>query len=188
MELVGVLEGLLFVVGDEGISKDRLLDILKIEESKLNFLIEQLVEKYDSIDSGLNIEKFADKLKLTTKKEHKSYYENLVEVEKNSELTPSALETLAVIAYNSPTTRAHIDSIRGLDSTYQIRKLLYRNLIKEAGRSDLPGRPILYSVTDEFLDYLGLSSLSDLPKLEEPENVEIDDTDLYESRYSEENI
>lgn len=188
MELIGVLEGILFVVGDDGISIDRLTEILSIEEEKLNFIISKLEEKYSSIESGLNIEKFAGKIKLTTKKEHNEYYEKLVEVEKHTELSPSALETLAVIAYNSPTTRAHIDNIRGLDSSYQIRKLLYRNLIKEVGRSDLPGRPNLYAVTDEFLDYLGLSSISELPKLETPENIEIEETDLYESRYSEENL
>ena len=188
MDLIGVLEGILFVVGDEGISKERLIDILEIEDEKLNYLISKLSEKYNNIESGLNIETFADKFKLTTKKEHKNYYTKLVEIEKNTELSPSALETLAVIAYNSPTTRSYVDNIRGLDSSYQIRKLLYRNLIKEVGRSDLPGRPILYSVTDEFLDYLGLSSISELPKLEETTYTENEVVDLYESRYSEDNL
>ena len=185
MEQLGVLEGLLFVVGDEGISEERLLDVLKVNKERLDYLITKLSEKYESPESGLSIEKYADKYKLTTKKEHNSYYEEIVEIEKNSELSNSALETLAVIAYNSPTTRSFVDSIRGLDSSYQIKKLLYRNLIKEVGRSDLPGRPILYSVTDEFLDYMGLSSLSDLPEITEPE-IEIDnEKDLYESKYTE---
>ena len=107
------------------------------------------------------------------------------EKEKKSELSNSALETLAVIAYNSPITRGQIDDIRGVDSTYQIKKLLYRNLIKEDGKADLPGKPKLYSVTNEFLDYLGLSSLDELPKLEEEKPVLIEETDLYESKYKE---
>lgn len=185
MDLLGVLEGILFVVGDEGISKERLLDVLNIEEEKLNYLVEKLTERYSLPEYGLSIEKYADNYKLTTKKEHNEYYEKIVEIEKNSELSSAALETLAVIAYNSPTTRSHVDSIRGLDSSYQIKKLLYRNLIKEVGRSDLPGRPILYSVTDEFLDYMGLSSLSDLPEIKEPEIELQDEKDLYESKYTE---
>lgn len=187
MELLGALEGILFVVGNEGISVERLENLLNIEEDKVNYLISTLKEEYSKVSHGIDIEFLAGKYKLVTKKEHKEFYEKLVEVEKNDELTNSALETLAVIAYNSPVTRGYIDEIRGVDSVYQLKKLLYRNLIKEVGRSDLPGRPILYSVTDEFLDYLGLSSIEQLPKLEEiNHSVEDSVSDLYESKYREE--
>lgn len=185
MELIGVLEGILFVVGSEGITIEELVDILDIKEDKLNYLISTLKDRYSSLESGLNLEYLGGKYKLTTKKEHNDYYVKIVENEKQSELTNSALETLAVIAYNSPVTRGQIDEIRGVDSTYQIKKLLYRNLIKEVGKSELPGRPKLYSVTDEFLDYLGLASINDLPKLEEEKPIVIDEKDLYESKYKE---
>lgn len=185
MEKLGILEGILFVVGSEGISITELEEILDIKEENINFLIEKLKERYNSLEYGLNLEFLGGKYKLTTKKEHNDYYIKLLDKEKKSELSNSALETLAVIAYNSPITRGQIDDIRGVDSTYQIKKLLYRNLIKEAGKSDLPGRPKLYSVTDEFLDYLGLSSLDELPKLEEEKPVLIEETDLYESKYKE---
>ena len=158
MEKLGILEGILFVVGNEGISASELMDILELKEDNINYLIDKLIEKYLSEESGLNIEYLGEKYKLTTKKEHNDYYIKLLEKEKKSELSNSALETLAVIAYNSPITRGQIDDIRGVDSTYQIKKLLYRNLIKEDGKADLPGKPKLYSVTNEFLDYLGLSS------------------------------
>lgn len=187
MELIGILEGILFVVGNEGISIERLSDILNIDENKLNILIKSLKETYSKSDRGIDIDFLGGKVKLVTKKEHKEYYEKLVEAEKNEELSNSALETLAVVAYNSPVTRGYIDEIRGVDSVYQIKKLLYRNLIKEVGRSELPGRPILYSVTEEFLDYLGLSSLEQLPKLEDVKKI--DETvfsELYESKYREE--
>ena len=185
MEKLGILEGILFVVGNEGISISELMDILELKEDNINYLIDKLKEKYLSEESGLNIEYLGEKYKLTTKKEHNDYYIKLLEKEKKSELSNSALETLAVIAYNSPITRGQIDDIRGVDSTYQIKKLLYRNLIKEDGKADLPGKPKLYSVTNEFLDYLGLSSLDELPKLEEEKPVLIEETDLYESKYKE---
>lgn len=185
MEKLGILEGILFVVGNEGISASELMDILELKEDNINYLIDKLKEKYLSEESGLNIEYLGEKYKLTTKKEHNDYYIKLLEKEKKSELSNSALETLAVIAYNSPITRGQIDDIRGVDSTYHIKKLLYRNLIKEDGKADLPGKPKLYSVTNEFLDYLGLSSLDELPKLEEEKPVLIEETDLYESKYKE---
>ena len=185
MEKLGILEGILFVVGNEGISASELMDILELKEDNINYLMDKLKEKYLSEESGLNIEYLGEKYKLTTKKEHNDYYIKLLEKEKKSELSNSALETLAVIAYNSPITRGQIDDIRGVDSTYQIKKLLYRNLIKEDGKADLPGKPKLYSVTNEFLDYLGLSSLDELPKLEEEKPILIEETDLYESKYKE---
>lgn len=181
----GVVEGILFVVGNEGIDKDRLLEILQISDKELNNIINNLEESYKSINRGINIEYLANRYKLITKKEHKEYYEKLVEVEKNDDLSQSALETLAIIAYNSPVTRGYVDDIRGVDSSYQLRKLIYRNLVKEVGRSDLPGRPILYSVTDDFLEYMGISSLEQLPELSTVEIKEEETTDLYSSKYKE---
>ena len=181
----GILEGILFVVGNEGITKERLLEILEIDEEKLDKVIENLKNEYSKETRGLDLEIYSNKYKLVTKKEHKPYYEKLVEKEKNDDLSQAALETLAIIAYNSKVTRAYVDEIRGVDSAYQIKKLIYRNLVHEVGRSDLPGRPILYSVTDGFLDYLGIKSLDELPKLDE---VEIDEdvvSDLYTSKYKE---
>lgn len=183
----GIIEGILFVVGNEGIEKERLMDILEITEEQLSIELNKLKEKYLKDTSGIDLQFFANKFKLVTKKEHQVYYEKLVEIDKTTELSQSALETLAIIAYNSPITRSGIDEIRGVDSSYQLRKLLYRNLIKEAGRADLPGKPILFSVTDEFLDYLGLSSLEQLPELQEVEIEEDVITDLYGSKYKEEN-
>lgn len=190
MDLHGVLEGILFVVGDEGISFEKLLEVLNISNLELSRLIKDLDEEYINSNRGLKIDFLGNKYKLVTKVEHKSYYENLIEVEKNESLSQAALETLAVIAYNEPVTRIFVDEIRGVDSSHIIRKLVFRNLIKEIGRAELPGRPILYGVTDEFLDYLGLSSIDDLPKLEEIEVDESNDKylDLYESKYKDDSI
>lgn len=179
-----ILEGLLFVVGDEGLSYDKIKDILEIDDDTLNKVIENLEKEYDSNSRGIKLELLGNNLKLTTKKEHKEYYKKLVEVENDSMLSQAALETLAIIAYNSPITRVGIDEIRGINSSHMVRKLLLRNLIKDMGRSDAPGRPILYGITNEFLDYFGLASIDELPKLDE---IEVDDseTDLFESKYKE---
>ena len=187
MDLHGVLEGILFVVGDEGISLEQLRKVLNISDNKINDLLSDLMDDYDSSKRGFKIKCFGNKYKLITKVEHKEYYEHLLAEEKSEKLSQAALETLAVIAYNGPVTRLIVDEIRGVDSSHMIRKLLLLNLIKEAGRSDLPGKPRLYSVTDEFLDYLGLSSVEELPKLEsiEIKDENIDDLDLYESKYKE---
>ena len=181
---IGALEGILFVVGEEGITKEKLISVLDINEQELNGLINALTKRYEGIEHGITITKFGDKYKLVTKKEHKKYYQKLVDNNYDGNLTGAALETLAIIAYNYPITRSAIEEIRGVNSDYQIRKLLAFDLIKEVGKSDLPGRPNLYGITDNFLDYFGLSKIEDLPKLEEVE--ENDETiDLFDSKYKE---
>jgi segregation and condensation protein B len=185
MEYIGIIEGLLYVMGDEGITYNKLLEILEIEESKLTEVLDILKKTYENETRGFRLEILGNKYKLTTKKEHSKYFEKLIENNRKDELSQSALETLAIIAYKSPITRSQVDEIRGLDSAYQIKKLMYRNLIKEAGKSDLPGRPILYTVTDQFLDYLGLSSINELPEVKEEIEKRDTETDLYESKYKE---
>lgn len=184
MNLKAVLEGILFVVGDEGISKDKLIEILGISEEKLSNLISQYCNDLKSDDRGLQLEKFNQSYKLITKKEHSNYYQKLVDAEVSDALSPAALETLAIIAYNEPITRLMVDEIRGVSSIYVMRKLLLKNLIKEVGRSEIAGRPKLYGVTDQFLDYFGLKSLDDLPKIEVTE--EESEKDLFTSKYTEE--
>lgn len=184
MNLKAVLEGLLFVVGDEGISKQKLLDILDVSSEELQNLLDNYQEDLCKDDRGLLIKKFNDNYKLVTKKEHADYYKSLVEAEVSDTLSPAALETLAIIAYNEPITRVMVDEIRGVSSVYVMRKLLLKNLIKEVGKSDLPGRPLLYGVTDQFLDYFGLKSLADLPKIDEEKPSEVQE--LFLSKYREE--
>jgi len=184
MNLKAVLEGLLYVAGDDGLSKDQLTSVLNVELNVLDELINNLKSDYDNSDRGLQLEFFGDKFKLVTKKEHADYYKKLVDDEIEASLSNSALETLAIIAYNEPITRIMVDEIRGVSSAHIVRKLVFKNLIKEVGRSDLPGRPILYGVTDQFLDYFGLKSTKDLPSIEFESND--DQTELFDSKYKEE--
>lgn len=183
MNLSAVLEGLLFVVGEDGLTVEQAEEILEVDYDKLKELIKELCDIYSSDSRGIQLSVLGNKLKLTTKSVHKEYYERLV-MEDDTVLSQAALETLAIVAYNQPITRSKVDEVRGISSSHMIRKLVSRNLIKELGRSDLPGRPILYGVTDEFLDYFGLSSVSELPKLEEKQETE-EMKDLYESKYKE---
>ena len=179
----GILEGLLFIGGDEGVTIEKVKSVLEIDDEKLNYLISNLKESYENEDRGIRLEQAGDTLKLVTKLEYKDYYKKMVDIDSDL-LSTAALETLAIIAYNQPMVRSQIDEVRGVDSSYNIRRLVLKGLIEEKGRSELPGRPILYGTTDKFLSHFGLSSLSDLPKIEE-EDIESEDVDLFESKYQE---
>ena len=187
-----VLEGLLFVVGEDGLTIEQISDVINITAEEAKILIMDLKKYYESEDRGLRIDFLGNRFKLTTKFEHKEYYQKLIENPETNTLSQAALETLAIIAYNEPITRVQIDTIRGVGSVSILRKLVAKGFIKESGRSDLPGRPILYETTNEFLDYFGLSSTKDLPNMEDIINgvsVEEDDNkDLYTSKYAEDTI
>lgn len=184
MNQEALLEGLLFVVGSDGITLKQIAEVLEIDEAKALELLNQLEGDYQAETRGIHIALFGDTFKLTTKKEHKEIYQKLVEDIDQSFLSQAALETLAIIAYNEPVTRMQVDDIRGVSSSHMIRKLLNKNLIQEVGKSNLPGRPNLYGTTQQFLDYFGLSKKEDLPRLD-PVEEKNEETDLFQSRYKE---
>ena len=179
----GVLEGLLFIAGDEGLSLDRIKEVLEISDEELAELISNLTTSYDDPNRGIRLEVLANKLKLITKVEYKDYYKKIIEFDSDM-LSTATLETLAIIAYNQPITRGMVDEIRHVDSSHHIRKLLLKELIEEKGRSELPGRPFLYGTTDKFLDHFGLHSIDELPVIETPEQDD-QEVNLFESKYKE---
>lgn len=186
-----VLEGLLFVVGEDGLTIDQIVDVLETDEESAKALVMELKKDYEDENRGLRIDFLGNRFKITTKFEHKAYYQKLIENPETNFLSQAALETLAIIAYNEPITRVQIDTIRGVGSTSIIRKLVAKGFIKESGRSELPGRPILYETTHEFLDYFGLSSIEDLPNIEDLIQTpaeEDENTDLYTSKYTEKDL
>lgn len=189
MKNKAVLEGLLFVVGEEGLTFEQIEDVLDISEEEAKTLLMQLKRDYEADDRGLRIDFLGNRFKVTTKFEHKNYYQKLLENPETNTLSQAALETLAIIAYNEPVTRVQVDAMRGVGSTQIIRKLVAKGFIKEVGRSDLPGRPILYETTSDFLDYFGLSTIDDLPDMQdviaESEKGNDSESDLYTSKYSE---
>lgn len=168
MKLLGVLEGLLFVVGDEGVTLKEICETLDISEDGARNLLTALKKEYEKDERGIKLSFLGDAFKLTTKKENKEYYQKLITT-KESVLSQAQLEVLAIIAYNAPITRIEIDEIRGISSAYIVKKLLSKDLIKVVGKSNLPGRPNLYRTTSYFLDCLGLSSLDDLPEIKSNE-------------------
>ena len=160
---ISVLEGLLFVAGDDGISLEEASYILELERSAVRQLLDELKKRLEDENSGLELLLTASHYKLVTKASLKSYIEKYAISPYSSQLSQASLETLAIIAYKQPVTRVDIESIRGVQSSGSIQKLLLRDLIEEAGRLETPGRPKLYKTTAYFMDYFGLESLDALP-------------------------
>lgn len=186
MNLKSVTEGILFVVGDEGITLEELSDTLGVSESEVKEILSNLRHDYESNERGLRISFLGNTFKLTTKSEHKMYYEKLVTDSKTFTLSNASLEVLAIIAYNEPITRVKIDEIRGVSSSQIVRKLLARGFIKECGKDNSIGKPNLYKTTNEFLDYFGLATKEDLPKLDIKDSpVDNSEVELYKSNYKE---
>lgn len=179
-----ILEGLLFVVGSEGLSIEEIKDILNIDEKTAKAELEKLKAYYDKNNRAIQIETLGERYKLTTRRIHHEYYEKLALIEQNKELTQSSLETLAIIAYNEPITRNQIDEIRGVDSAYIVRRLIAREFIEDCGKLDIPGRPTLFKTTNKFLDYFGLKSKEELPQIKK-EEVFKEEINIFESKYKE---
>lgn len=184
----GVLEGILFVVGEEGITLQKICEILDISLEEAKDLLKELKSTYESEDRGIRISYLGDAFKLTTKQEHKEYYKKLVENPENNLLSASALEVLAIVAYNQPITRVEIDEMRGISSSHMVRRLVAKGMLKEAGKSTMPGRPNLYKTTSDFLDYFGLATIEDLPSIDmsKYKDNEEQERDLFTSIYKEE--
>ena len=172
-------------MGDEGCDLKTLSEIMEIGEEEVKNLLKELKKNYEAKDRGLRISYLGDAFKLTTKQEHKKYYESLAINPGTNKLSQAALETLAIIAYNQPITNPEVSEIRGVQSGQIIRKLVAKGLLKEVGKSELAGRPNLYKTTSEFLDYFGLATIEDLPNIEIEETKENDDVELFSSTYKE---
>ena len=187
MNKLAILEGLLFVVGDEGITLDNISEIMAITKKEAQELLKELREEYSHDNRGIRISFIGEAFKLTTKQEHKEYYQKLITTRGSNTLSQAALETLAIIAYNQPITRVEVDELRGIASINMIRKLMAKDLVKISGKSNLPGKPNLYRTTSEFLDYFGLATIDDLPDLPQDAPEISEETDLFESIYKENN-
>lgn len=162
---LAVLEGLLFVTGDEGLTASQAADTLGVSEKQAEELFAQLQKVWQSDDRGLEVVRYGDIYRFLTKAFVHSYAARLFSKDVKTQLSQAALETLAIIAYKQPVTRVEIEEIRGVSADAMLRKLIARGLVKEDGRSEAPGRPILYSVTNEFMDAFQLLSLDELPDL-----------------------
>ncbi|MCW6665610.1 SMC-Scp complex subunit ScpB [Aerococcaceae bacterium NML191219] len=167
MNLIKRVHGVIFVAGVEGVSREQLANSLGATLLEVDDALQQLkLNLQTDENSPVELANFNEQYRLVTKAELQSDVEQYAQSPFTQKLTRAAIETLAIVAYRQPITRMGIDEIRGVSSANVLQKLLTRDLIKEVGRVEAPGRPVLYGVTHYFMDYFGLNSLNDLPQVE----------------------
>lgn len=177
-EIKGIIEGLLFVWGDPLSLKD-IKNILELDEQEVSRLIDEMIDEFNYNRRGLRIIKINDKYQLTTRPEHHEWISQLFEDNKSNSLSSAALETLAIIAYKQPITKAEIENIRGVRCDKALETLLNKDLIKEVGRLERTGRPIVYGTTEEFLRYFGIKNISDLPDIHDVNEDNMEKEEFY---------
>lgn len=163
------IEAILFANG-ASVSLDRIAQALDISKRKTEEYISSLINDYNSSDRGITIIKLGDSYQMVSRKEYAPQIRTVMDLRRNTPLSQAALEVLAVVAYNQPVTKAFVEQVRGVDCSGVIGSLSAKGLVEEKGRLELPGRPLLYGTTENFLRCFNLSSLEDLPPL--PENDE----------------
>ena len=170
---IGMLEAMLFA-NAEPVETDRLAEAMRADPAEVLTLLEKLQKRYDETESGLMLLHFdGDRWQMATRPYYGEVVKRILDTRRNAPLSPAALEVLAIIAYNQPVSRSFIEQVRGVDSSSTVSKLMERGLIEEAGRLDLPGKPVAFRVTDTFLRVFGLGSLADLPPLhDDPQKEE----------------
>lgn len=178
-KLKAIIEAILFACGKPVEIKEFMAN-LELSAEDVELAIQSLKLDFENQNRGIEIIKVNDAYQLCTKKEYYEYIYPLIDNRAKPSLSNAAMETLSIIAYNPKITRAEIESIRGVNSDGTIYKLLEYNLIEEAGKLDLPGRPTTYRTTPEFLKMFGITSLDELPELpkyriDENEQIVIDD-------------
>lgn len=186
-EIKAIIEGLLFVSGEEGIDENQMMDVLQIDRKSLKFYLAEMKENYQSNSRGIQLVEVAGGYQLTTKQEHASYFKRLIQSPTSATLSQASLESLAIIAYKQPISRIEVEDIRGVKSERPLRTLNGKGFIKEVGRADRTGRAILYGTTKFFLEQFGLQSIKELPPLPESvaeEEVE-EELDLFYEKFQE---
>ena len=165
-ELSAALEAILFASGDS-VPAARIAQVLGADEQQVFAAAQNLAEELTARRRGVRLLRLEDNLQLVSAPDYAQVITQALEQRRPPRLSPAALEVLAIVAYFQPVTRAYIDQIRGVDSSYTVSMLVERGLIEESGRLEVPGRPILFRTTDVFLRTMGVSALSELPPLPE---------------------
>lgn len=176
-EVPHIIEAILFVAGEPV----RVADVaaaLGLSELETMHAVEALQREFDAAQRGVTITRYGDHLRMETRPEYAPYVERLLQPVQRQSLSQTAMETLAVIAYRQPATKGEVELVRGVKCDYSIQSLLNKGLIKEVGRKEALGRPILYATTDRFLEHFGISDIRELPPLPDPQPVEKSDEPL----------
>lgn len=168
-DIEGALEGILFASG-EPVSVDRIAGVLAVDKEIVTDVAKRLADKYSFERRGIRLIRLENSFQLCSAPEYADYIRMALETRKPPQLTQPALEVLAIVAYFQPVTRAYIDQVRGVDSSYTVGILNDRGLIAPCGRLSVPGRPVLYKTTDVFLRTFGIETLAELPELPETDN------------------
>ncbi len=164
-ELKGVVESLIFI-SETPVRCDRLAETLEIDRDRIRLILKELVSDYSARCGGVVLQEVADGYQFRTRPEHAEWVRRF-QRSKPFRFSRPALETLAIIAYRQPVTRAEVEYLRGVDSGGVVKTLLDKRLIRILGKKDVPGRPMIYGTTREFLEFFGLNDLSGLPALRE---------------------
>lgn len=183
MNYKSIIESVLYTVGSEGVELSTIKKVIGISVNEIKNIIKELAkEMANNENSGLCIKVFGDKYYLLTKEKNHEFLAKLVDIKTRNPLTPALLETLAIIAYNQPCTRAKIEDIRNIDPTFAVDRLIELGLIENIGRADAPGNPFLYQVTQKFFELFGIKSLKELPPIDDVDfNVSDDDLNFFDS-------
>ena len=175
-QLAAHVEAVLFSSGDP-LTAEKICAALAVTKRELNEAVEYLEERYSDESSGIELLHLNDAYQLAVKKQFASDVQAVLEIKKGATLSPAAMEVLTIAAYNQPVTKAFVEHVRGVDSSSVVNSLVEKDLLCETGRLNLPGRPVAYKTTDNFLRAFGLSSLNDLPPLpDRREQLSFDDT------------
>lgn len=166
-----IIEAVLFAAGHP-VSYAKLADVLDITPAEARYLVREYADEYNDdcgqLPRGITMLLFDDSCQICTREEFGPYIREALGIHRGGNLSPSSIEVLAIIAYNEPVTRAFVDTVRGVDSSYAISSLSDKHLIESCGRLDVPGRPMLYRTTTDFLRVFGLKSLAELPMVSVP--------------------
>jgi segregation and condensation protein B len=159
------IEAILFASG-EPVPVERLIDALEIDKQTVRRLLSMIEERINSLQGGLCLIRTEDAYQLTTRPEYAEYIRRALDIKRNMPLSQAAMEALAIVAYSQPVTKGYIEEVRGVDCSGIMSNLVAKGLIEEQGRLEVPGRPILYGTTPDFLRCFGLASISELPPVQ----------------------
>lgn len=167
----GAIEAILFSSGDP-VSIDRIADALELDKSTVAKMLQNLMDEFNREEAGVQIVKLEDHYQMCSNPQYAEYVRRILDMRRNTPLSQAGMEVLAIVAYNQPVTKAFVEQVRGVDCSGVLGSLTSKGLIEERGRLELPGRPLLYGTTPNFLRCLNISSLSELPPLEKSQQEE----------------
>lgn len=182
LNIKNAIEAILFASGDS-VSLGRMAQALELTEKQVKKYADELLEEYNNTPRGITIIRLEDSYQMVSAQEYAPQIRTVMDLRRNTPLSQAAMEVLAVVAYNQPVTKAFVEQVRGVDCSGVIGSLTAKDLIEEKGRLELPGRPLVYGTTENFLRCFGISDLSELPEIpasssEKEEDTQGDDSQL----------